>query len=316
MSNDVYIGIDLGGTRVRAGRFSSDLKLEQRIETLTRPEDGVEAVLDRMVQQAQAVWPTDARVAGVGISAPGPIDLTEGVISSAPNLKQWHNVPLRRILQERLGATTYLGNDANLAALAEHAMGVGKGYKHLIYLTISTGIGGGVIIDDRMLVGSRGFAAELGHTYIIVADENKPTRLENEAAGPAIAKQAQAAIERGEQTIITSMVESIDSIDARMVGEAARAGDKVALRIIERAGRIIGLGVLNYLHIFNPEIVVIGGGVAKGTWSILHPQIIATIQKYSIDVGYWDRLKVVEPTLGEDVALVGAAALALRQGAQ
>jgi glucokinase len=313
MSNDVFIGIDLGGTRIRAARLDADLRIQQRIETLTLDEEGQAAVIERIVAQAQAVWPRDARVAGVGVSAPGPVDTNAGLLTTPPNLKGWHNVPLARLLQERLGAPTFLGNDANLAALAEYSQGAAKGYRHAVYITVSTGIGGGVIIDGRMLLGTRGLAAELGH-MVLVADGDRVSSLEREASGTAIGRQAQAALDRGEESILREMAESIDAVDAKLVSMAAKAGDKLALRLAHRAGWMLGHGVSSILLAFNPEIVVIGGGAAKGLWEWLLPPMWEAIKANCIDAAYWDKLKIVQPILGEDVSLVGAGALAMRQG--
>jgi glucokinase len=315
MSSDVVIGIDLGGTRIRAARYGADLQPQQRIETLTLDEEGQEAVIGRIVEQAQAVWPTDARVAGIGVSAPGPVDPGAGLLTTPPNLKGWYNVPLARLLEEKLGAKTYLGNDANVAALAEHAMGAAKGYKHAVYLTVSTGIGGGVIIEDRLFVGVRGLASELGHVPILVDGERVST-LEKEASGTAIGRQAQAALERGEGSILLQMAESVEAVDSKLVGQAAKAGDKLALRLVKRAGWVLGLGIVGILHSFNPEIVVIGGGVAKGMWDLITPPLWEAVRAHCIGAAYWEALKIVPPAFGEDVCLVGSGVLALRKGAQ
>lgn len=314
MSQDVYIGIDLGGTRVRAARFDTDLTLAARTETLTRSEDGVDAVIARMVEQAQIVWPTDVRVTAVGVSAPGPIDPFAGVITAPPNLKGWHDVPLQRRLEEKLGTKVYLGNDANVAVLAETELGAARGYTHVVFLTISTGIGGGVLIDNRMLLGAQGLAAELGH-IMLVLDDNRASTLEREASGTALARQAAVALEKGEKSIILDLAEGdINAVTGKMVGKAAAAGDKLAQRIVERAGWIIGLGVTTFLHSFNPQIIVIGGAVAMGNWDMLMPPLWEVIKKHAMDTSYWEQLKIVQPALGENVSLYGAAALAMRKG--
>ena len=314
MSNDVLIGIDLGGTRVRAARFSAGLEMEQRTETLTLSEEGPDAVIGRMVEQARAVWPTDRRVAGVGVSAPGPIDPFAGVITAPPNLKGWHNVDLRKRLEAELGTKVYVGNDANLAALAETEMGAAKGCKHVIFLTISTGVGGGVIIDGKMLLGLKGYGAELGH-ILMITETDHVSSLEKETSGTALARQAVAALEAGEDSIIRDMAEgNLDMVDARMVGQAAQSGDKLGRRLIIRAGRMIGLGIVTFLHTFNPQIVVIGGSVALHNWDLLTPPLWEAVKKHALDASYWEALKIVQPALGENVSLIGAATVALRQG--
>lgn len=313
MATPIYIGIDLGGTRVRAGRFSADLEMHQRAERLTEDKLGPDAVIDRMVELVKSVWPSEGEVAAVGVSAPGPIDPYQGVITSPPNLYGWHNVPLQQILQDRLGAPVRLGNDANLAALAENRMGAGRGYHNVIYLTLSTGIGSGVIIDDRLLIGSRGLGAECGHIILHIEEREggRVSTLEKEAAGPAIARQAVAALKAGEQSSILALAAgNYEDITARTVSDAAKQGDELGLRLIARAGRMVGLGIVSLLHAFNPEIVIIGGGVAKGTGELLFKPMREAIQTYALDSAYWKDLVIAHAQLGEDVCLIGAAALA------
>ncbi len=315
MANEVYIGIDLGGTRIRAARFTTDLTMQQRTETLTNSHEGFQPVLDRIIAQARIVWPTDgATVLGIGISSPGPLNPMAGIVVSAPNLPGWHNIPLRNILQKEFDVPVYLGNDANLAALAEATSGAARGYQDVVFLTISTGIGGGVITGGKLIIGVEGIGAECGHIIMVV--DGRVTDWEKEAAGPAIGRQAQEAIQKGEKSAMLEMAGgSIDAITAKTVGEAAKAGDPLALKLIERAGWMIGLGIVSHLHLFNPRIIVIGGGVAKGTGDLLLRPMWQAIKQYALDSSYWEHLIIAEPLLGEDVSLVGAAALARNKGA-
>jgi glucokinase len=320
MPDEVYIGLDLGGTRIRAGRYTGKLIGEQRVETLTLDEEGPDAVIGRMVDMARQVWPTNGDVvAGVGVSAPGPVDIQSGIITAPPNLYGWHNVPLKARLESALNVPVYLGNDANLAALAEYQMGAGRGYRHLIYITVSTGVGAGVISDEHLIVGARGFGAECGHLILVLNEggTDRVSSLEKEAAGPALARQAVAAMQAGEMSSILQLAGSYEAVEGKHVVMAAQAGDALGLRIVRRAGWILGLGIINLLHTFNPEIVVIGGGVAQGAGELLFDPMWETIRRpnYAVlDSSYWEDLKIVGPALGEDVSLIGAAALALRKG--
>jgi glucokinase len=315
MPEDVLIGIDLGGTRVRAARLDSELQIQQRVEAPTHAADGESAIIQRMIEQARAVWPTDgAHVKGVGISAPGPVNPRKGLLVAPPNLPGWHNVPLAQLLQEALNVPVFLGNDANLAALAETHYGAAKGYDHVIYLTISTGIGSGVISAGHMVIGSTGIGAECGH-LILIAEEGRISTLEKEAAGLAIARQAREAIQSGEKSaILTYAGGSVEAVTAVHVTEAARAGDALALRLLDRAGRMVGLGIVSLLHTFNPQIVVIGGGVADGAGDLLAKPMHATIEQYAIDRAYWENLIIASPALGENVSIIGAGALAAGHG--
>jgi glucokinase len=153
--SEYIVGIDLGGTRMRAALLDRDLNLVERQEVLTHAEQGPDITIDRMQDLVRAILPKepDAQIAGIGISAPGPANPNTGIIVAPPNLPGWHNVPLVQILQKTFGYSTFLGNDANVAALAETARGAARGYRHVIFITLSTGIGSGMICDGRMLLG-------------------------------------------------------------------------------------------------------------------------------------------------------------------
>jgi glucokinase len=307
------IGVDLGGTRIRAARLDSNLTILERHETLTLADEGLEPTLNRIKEQIRKVIPADAsEVLGIGISAPGPLNPETGVIVSPPNLPGWHNVPLGDILREEFGVPVYTGNDANVAILAEAAVGAARGYKHAIYVTVSTGIGSGILTDSRLLLGKHGLGAEAGHMIMIVDDQ--VSSLEHQAAGPDMADIARARIRNGESSIITEMVNGdLDSIDGSTVGRAAQNGDALALSVVQRSGSILGMGIVNLLHLFNPEIVVIGGGVSK-LGELLFAPMRESIEKYCIDEAYWRDLIITQPDTGEDVSIIGAAALAAMQG--
>ncbi|MHB8629300.1 MAG: ROK family protein [Aggregatilineales bacterium] len=280
MADEVLIGLDLGGTRIRAARFDLKLNIQQRVETFTMAADGPEAVIGRLIEQIRRVWPADgALVAGIGVSSPGPLNPFTGVVIAPPNLPGWHHVPLSTRLQNTFGVPAYLGNDANLAALAETELGAARGCKDVIYLTISTGIGGGVIVDGKLLTGSAGLGAECGQLMLVVED-GRATTLEQEAAGLAIARQAREALARGESSDISERVRgNLDAITARIVGEAAKVGDPLAQRLITRSGFMIGLGIVSLLHTFNPQIVVIGGGIAEGMGELLFEPMRTAIKQ-------------------------------------
>lgn len=309
----IIIGVDLGGTRIRVATLTPHLDIIERVETLTLADTGLEATLSRIKEQIRRVFPQDkTRIAGIGISAPGPLNPTTGVIYSPPNLPGWHHVPLKSILEEEFDVPVYAGNDANVAALAEAVRGAARGYRHIIYLTISTGIGSGIIIDDRLLLGHQGLGAEAGHIIMIVGD--RVSSLENEAAGPDLAYQARKRIEGGEKSIMVDLVKGdLSKIDAKILGDAAHQDDALAKDIIARGGYIIGLGIVSLLHLFNPQIVVVGGGVANLGDMLFNPMQEA-IQKHCIDQAYWADLILTKPELGEDVSIIGAAALVPTQG--
>ncbi|MCA9885170.1 MAG: ROK family protein [Anaerolineaceae bacterium] len=312
---DVVIGLDLGGTQIRAARLDLALNILQREDSLTLASEGLDSTLQRIKDAIYAVLPEDrSTVKGIGISAPGPLNPMTGVIVAPPNLPGWHNVPLEQILRDEFDMPVYVGNDANVAALAEVTRGAAKGFRHAIFITVSTGIGGGIIYDGRMLLGKVGLGAEVGHTIIIVGDEI--SSLEKSAAGPALARRARAAIEAGRETTMLQLAGGdINKVDARIIGQAAGEGDAVAQEIVDFSSKIVGLGIVSLLHLFNPEIIVIGGGVSKfgEPW---FDQIWTIVRENALDAAYWRDLEIVPAGLGGAVSIIGAAALVLTEGGQ
>jgi glucokinase len=301
------IGVDLGGTRIRAARLTPQLTLQARAEIPTRVHDGPEKIIQRMIGLIREVWPPDGQVTFVGVAAPGPLDPFTGVILSPPNLG-WRNVPLRDMLTEALGVPVIVGNDANAAALAEAMLGAGRGLRHMIYLTISTGVGSGIIVDGKLHTGARGLAAEAGLIPLLYGD--RIATLEDVSAGPDMAQEAVRRMDAGERSSL-SMVSG--ELTAESIGAAAIAGDDLASTVIANAGRNIGLGIVTLLQLFNPERVVIGGGVSQLGALIFDP-IRAAAAKYVCDPAFLDGVDIVPAHFGGDVGLIGAGALVLTQG--
>lgn len=309
---ECYIAVDLGGTNIRVARSTAEGHILARASHHTLAADGEAAVIQRIIQAIREVWPEDGSARAIGISAPGPLDPWKGVIIYAPNLPGWRDVPLRDTILQAFHVPTRLGNDANLAALAEYRFGAGRGYKDMIYLTLSTGIGGGVICGGRLLLGAKGFAAELGHMSV---DLNGPRCncgnigcIEAIAAGPAIAKTAVTRIQAGEHSVIPDLVGgNLAAVSAETVGQAAQMGDALALSVVLNAGRAIGAAIVNLLHAFNPGIVICGGGLTRMGDLLMEP-IRQTVVERASDRDYW--VDIVLASLGDDVALLGALALA------
>lgn len=308
------IGVDLGGTQMRAARYDTGLNLLERLAEETRAEEGPEIVMGRLLDLIHRVLPADGvdSVQGIGVSVPGPINPHTGVIVAPPNLPGWDGMPVRKIIHEEFGCPAYLGNDANVAALAEVASGAAAGYKFVIYLTVSTGIGGGIIDNGHLLVGSAGLGGEAGHIMMVV--DGDATDLEGVAAGPAIARAAVQRIQAGAKSIITDRVNGhLDKVTAKTVGEAATEGDQLAVEVINRAGHLVGLGIVSLMHLFNPQIIVVGGSVTK-TGDLLFEPMRAAVRQHTMDDDYWKNVPIVPAALGDDVALIGAAALVSTHG--
>lgn len=315
----LIVGVDLGGTQIRAALADGEGRVLRRTSCLTLAAEGPQSVIGRIKGAIYEVMgSTDrAQVQAIGIAAPGPLDPWKGVIMDAPNLPGWKGVPLKDLMEEEFGLPVFVGNDANLAALAEQRFGAGQGIADLIYITVSTGIGGGIIADNKLLLGSQGFAAEVGHQTI---EAHGPRCncgnigcLEALAAGPAIARRARELIRGGAETAITDLVDDdLDKITAKEVNQAAQAGDAIAIEIFRQAGFYIGVGIVNLLHIFNPSLIVIGGSVAKAGDLLFEP-IRATVRQRAMASYYWENTPIVPATLGDDVGLLGAVALVLLQ---
>jgi glucokinase len=312
------ISVDIGGTQIRAALTDYEGTIIHRVARPTLAQEGPEPVIERIkeaIRQAAGQYLNDAQA--IGIASAGPLDPWKGVIIKAPNVPGWEQVPLKAILEEEFDLPVHIGNDANLAALAEQRFGAGKGTRDLIYITHSTGIGGGIIIDGRMLLGSKGLGAEVGH---ITLDIDGPRCgcgsigcLEAMAAGPAIARNAIQAIEAGRETIISDLVDGdLSQITAKEVNEAAQQGDLLGIELIRQAGELVGIGLVSLVHLFNPEIIVIGGGVSKAG-ELLFAPIRETVRARCMAEDYWRDMAIVPAALGDDVGLMGALALVLSQ---
>jgi glucokinase len=282
---------------------------------MTNAQDGPNAVITRIVSSVRSVLGTES-ISAIGIGAPGPIDPHRGIVLMGPNLPGWKHVDLRNALFEPFGVPVYVGNDANLAALAEHHYGAGRGVDHMIYITQSTGIGMGIIVDGHMLVGAQGLAAEAGHMTIDLSQEDPALAivgtLEGLAAGPDLAAHAQRRLHAGAQSAAVALAGGdIEAVSPRELGDAAAQGDAFALAEFSRTGRYMGVGITNLLHIFNPQRIVIGGSV----WMYCHPymekSLWATIRARAQSPEYWQWLEIVTAELGSDVGLLGAVALAV-----
>ena len=265
--SDLIVAGDLGGTNFRTALIDRAGRLHYRSSTETNAEKGPGAVIEMMIGQFRAAieGAGKGRILAVSTTAPGPLDPWRGLVFQPPNLPGWNEVPLREILEERLGRPAFVSNDANAAALAEHRFGAGRGSRHLIYVTVSTGVGGGIIADNRLMLGAHGSSGEIGH---IVVDPAGPRCgcgnrgcVESLASGPAIASRFVDRVREGADTTLAGM--PIDEISTTQIVSAAQNGDKLATEVLAEAGRWLGIALANMLHLFDPEIIVVGGGVSN-----------------------------------------------------
>jgi glucokinase len=282
-----------------------------RTASRTRAGEGPLEVIGDLVNDVAAARRRvgDDRLVGIGLSAPGPVDPSAGVVLQAPNLRGWDNVPLADELRRRTGLPVWLGNDANLAALGEARFGAGRGSRNLIYLTISTGVGGGVIADGRLLLGSRGLAAEVGHMAISMDGPRcgcgNRGCLEAYASGTGLVNRAREAIAEGRAS---SLAVEDGPLTPAGIAETAEHGDPLAQELLSAAGCALGVGIRSLLHLFNPSVIVIGGGVSQVGPRLWDPML--EVVRGDAMSAYREGLRIIPSELGDDSGLVGAAVLA------
>ena len=302
------IAVDIGGTHLRAAAYESDNTQPANHERV-KTQANEPGVYERLVKVIESVWPKDGTIDAIGVASPGPLDPHSGYILATPNIQEWRNFPLAPKLSDYFKVPVFLDNDANLACLGEWKFGAGKGHHNVLYLTVSTGIGGGVIIEDRLLQGTHGLAAELGH---VIIDPNGPIcscgyygHLESFSSGPAIVKYALSEMESG----VKSSMNDDASLTARQVADAALQGDELAISAYQRAGEYLGIGVASFLHTFDPSIVIFGGGVSQ-VGALLFDSFHINLRKRVFHPRYLENLKIEMAALGDDAGLLGALALA------
>lgn len=307
------IAVDFGGTNIRVAYFPTAEPPPKKIsKSPTRASEGPEAVIARLEKAIQALIPKEHHDLRIGVASPGPLDPTRGVILNAVNLPGWVEIPLKDKLETQFGLPVEIGNDANLAALGEWRFGAGRGTNNLVYLTISTGIGGGVIIDGRLLIGAQGLGAEIGHTTVApegpLCGCGQYGHLEAVAAGPAIARQAMGLLESGRSSTLREKFELNETLTSKDVGKAAQAGDELACEVIEQAGEYIGRALSDLAHIFNPEVFILGGGVTQ-IGSLLFEPIDRALRSHIMHSAYVEDLRLLPAALGDDAGLIGAMVL-------
>ena len=313
------IGVDLGGTNIVAGAMPEDGSREIAIRSEpTRADHGADSVVDsiaRMIETviAETIAETNAKredFAGVGIGSPGPLDRERGIVIVTPNLG-WRNFPLRDEISKRVELPASLDNDANCATLGEWWCGAAKGARHVIGITIGTGIGGGLILDGRLFHGASDVAGEIGHTTIDSTGRRCKCGnygcLEAYASGPAIAERAREALEGGEPSILPKLVnDDLSQITAQIVYDAAKKDDDVARQVVRETANFLGAGVANLLNIFNPDVVVIAGGVTQAGAPLFEP-LRAEVRRRAFAPAV-EACQILPGTLRGSAGVVGAVA--------
>jgi glucokinase len=313
MGEGEAIGLDVGGTKINAFRVARDGEILDRKKAPTRADDE-EATLAQMIELAKAMLTDD--VLAIGVGAAGMVDAVDGVLRFAPNLA-WRDLPIAARIREALGLPCQVDNDASMAAYGEFRFGAGRGYRHMLLVTVGTGIGGGIVSDGRLFRGAHGFAAEIGH---IIVEPGGPKCgcgnlgcWEQVAAGRAIDRLGREAARSNPDSALVRLADGdAENVTGQMVTEAARRGDEVAARVLAEVGRRLGEGIAGLVNVLDPQIVVVGGGAAIAGELLLDPARAALAEAVEGEE-YRPRVRLVAARLGNDAGAVGAASLALEE---
>jgi glucokinase len=307
------LAIDLGGTRIRAAYVSPDLLVACRRAVDTDDEQGVDAVVERICRLA-----TEARdearglglvdPVGIGISSPGPIDPWRGVVVAPPNLSGWVNIPLVATVEAALQLPTFLERDTNVAVMAEWKHGAAKGTDDCIYVTVSTGIGGGIVLGRRPLIGKDGTAGEVGHLTVELdgpaCGDGSPGHAEAIGSGTAIAREGRRLLAEGMAPGLAALAAAGTEVDAALVARAADEGDPACRAVLDRAWTAVGAMCAGLVNVLNPEVIVLGGSIA-----VHRPELMSAVRA-AIDLRAFPapagRVRVALAEHGDDVSLIGS----------
>jgi glucokinase len=312
---DLAIGLDLGGTKILAALIKKNGDILHKFECETFADQGENVVIERVLSAVQKVLEgneyNQTCIRGIGIATAGVIDTNRNEVVVANNLG-WKNVPIGRLIYERFGVPIRLNNDANAAAVAEWIWGAGAGKKNLIYITVSTGVGAGMISNGHLITGAGNSAGEFGHISIEpdgpLCNCGNRGCLENFTSGTALAKIARERLMNGETSeYFIELITNGSVITAKDIGEAAKQGDRFSIQLLNKAGYYLGVGVTNLIHLFNTEAVIFGGGVMNTAENLL-PIIKQTVQERGIRAMI-ENVKIEKSIIGIEAGVKGAAGL-------
>lgn len=311
------LGVDVGANHLLAviTDLEGNILAEnyRNFDISAGPEKGLSLITDHIHEVLATHHVPRNRLLGIGLGVPGPLDYTTGTVIAPPIMPGWDRFPLRQLLSQEFGLPVLVENDANLGAVAEKWRGAGLGYQNLAFVKMGTGIGCGLILDSKIYRGQRGSAGEIGH--VTITRDGPPCKcgsygcLESMAAAPAISNRARLAIEAGRKTSLADYGDSPPT--PQQIAEAAGQGDKLALELIEDAGRYIGIALATLINLFNPGIIVLGGGVTAIGEPLMNP-IRETARNRSLLVSY-EETEIVISKLGREAVALGAVMLVLQE---
>ena len=314
--SEVFVGIDLGGTNIKIGLFDSQVKLISKTAVATEADMGPEVVIDKMAQMVEELLAGEGMsardITAIGIGTPGPAKYSEGIIIKSTNMPKFKNVPICRMLNEKLGAPVAFDNDANVDCWGEYAVGAGKGVKNMVFFTLGTGIGGGIINNGELVHGCDENAAELGH--IIIYPDGRRCNcgqkgcVEAYASADSTARRAQEALEAGSESSLKKVLDQAGTITSKDVYEHLAAGDKLAREITDGTAKALAITCINMLHVTEPKRIVFAGGmIAAGDVLLNRIQDFFNEHIWTLKA---EPVEICFATLGEDAGIIGAAALA------
>ena len=315
--SETFVGIDVGGTNIKIGLFDAELKLLSKTSVTTDADMGPEVVIDKMAQTVKDLLAEAglslADIVAIGIGTPGPARYSEGVIIRSTNMPKFKNVAICKMLNERLGAPVVFDNDANVACWGEYVVGAGKGVEDMVFFTLGTGIGGGVVSSGELVHGCDENAAELGHMIIYPNGRNcncgQKGCVEAYASADSTARRATEALEGGAESSLAKVLEEKGKITSKDVYEQLAAGDELAKEITDGTAEALALTCINMLHTTEPRrIVFTGGMIAAG--DLLLNRIRHFFNQHIWTIKKEDKIEICFATLGEDTGIIGAGALA------
>ncbi len=311
------VGVDLGGTKILAAVVDSDGHIVSRAKARTQPERPVTEIIATIADTVRAAVAKASLqmqdIGAVGITAPGVLDAQAGVVRFAPNL-HWRDVPLAAALRQQLGLPIYLENDVNMGTLAEHTLGAGRGARDVVGIFVGTGIGGGIILNGRLHTGYNGSAGEIGHMVIRMGGPRcgcgRRGCLEALASRTAIVRELTAAIEGGAKSVLPELVKGdLNRLTSGALAKAVAQGDKLAISVLKRATKSLGIGVANVVNLLGPEMVILGGGVMEALDDRWIERVRQVARKHALP-NAMEGVKIVRAQLGDDAVALGAAVLA------
>jgi glucokinase len=315
---DTVVGVDLGGTKILAGVFKARSKCMGRHRISTKAKRGPDAVIERIARCVREVvdeCDLDLKaIRAVGVGAPGSVDPDKGEIIFSPNLPGWKKVGLQKALAKQLGVPVFVENDCNVCTLGVYHVELKSKPKHMIGIFLGTGVGGGIILNGELHSGFNRTAGEVGHMVLEVGGPKcgcgNRGCFEALAGRASLFRRILAAVKDGQKTVLTDMLGAdLDDLRSGDLRKAMKRGDKLVQKVIEEAAEYTGIAVANLINVFNPEVIVLGGGLIQQMSDDMMAIITETAVDYSM-TGTFDGIEIVASSLGDDAGITGAAVLA------